>query len=190
MALASIHPPVSGPGFGLADHLRQRSTLVLMSLGVLAVLIHASFRFPLNLPGHHGLEWMALLMFARLGSSFRWAAGVAAVGAALATMVPALGFHNPLTPLYYLVPAIALDALWLLLPARWHASVPALVAMASVAFLTKPLVQLAGMVTGVMPVKAGFSLPYVMASHFLFALCGGVVAALIWQRMSDRAAGR
>lgn len=186
MASLPLSPAAVSPTAALGDHLRQRSTIVLLCLGVLAVIAHASFRFPLHLPGHHGLEWMALLVIARQGASYRWAAGIVAVGAALATMVPALGFHNPLTPLYYLVPALALDLLWLVAPQRWRGSIPALACLAALAFATKPLVQAAGVLAGVLRANAGQSLLYVIAMHMAFALVGGGIAAVLWHFSSHR----
>lgn len=37
----------------------------LLVLGVVAGLLQVHLRYPLNIPGHHGLEWMALLLFGR-----------------------------------------------------------------------------------------------------------------------------
>ncbi len=52
----------------LGMHLRRRSTLLLSGAGIAAALLHAATRFPLHLPGHEGLEWMAILMLARPAS--------------------------------------------------------------------------------------------------------------------------
>ncbi|WP_217424603.1 hypothetical protein [Nitrogeniibacter mangrovi] len=186
MASIQFSPAGVADASGLRDFLRQRSTVVLLCLGVLAVIAHATFRIPLNLPGHHGLEWMALLVIARQGASYRWAAGVVAIGAAVTAMVPAIGFHNPLTPLYYLVPALALDLMWRVAPVRWHTSVPALAGMAALAFATKPLVQAVGLMAGVTQAHGGQALIYVIAMHMVFALVGGAVAAALWQSSARR----
>jgi len=166
---------------GLGEYVHQRSTVILFGLGVLAVVLHATYRFPLHLPGHHGLEWMAILMIARQSATYRWAAGVVAVGAAMTALVPAIGFHNPLTPLFYLVPALALDLIWMATPTGWHRSVPLLALMAALAFATKPLVQLAGMFAGVVRDHAAQPLLYVVVLHMLFALVGAAAASALWR---------
>jgi two-component system CheB/CheR fusion protein len=57
---------------------RRAELAFLAGTGVAAVLLHISVDMALKLPGHHGLEWMALLMFARTLSTERHAAMVAA----------------------------------------------------------------------------------------------------------------
>lgn len=125
----------------LVGHIRQNSKLILLGLGILAAFAHATFRFPLHLPGHHGLEWMALPVIARKLSHYRWAAGVAASGAAAASLLPVLGFHDPLTPLFYLVPALALDMLCHAAPPRWRRATLFLGVAAAHAFAAKPILQ-------------------------------------------------
>jgi hypothetical protein len=50
--------------------------LLALGLGVLAVVLHAKLRIPLKMPGHHGLEFMALLIFARTTMRMKWASMV------------------------------------------------------------------------------------------------------------------
>jgi hypothetical protein len=49
---------------------------------VIVALLHRTLDFSLGLPGHHGLEWMTVLLFARLLSPGRWACLMVAAGAA------------------------------------------------------------------------------------------------------------
>lgn len=44
----------------------------LVALGVLTIVLHETFHYPLKLPGHHGLEGMALLALGRLSCTNRW----------------------------------------------------------------------------------------------------------------------
>jgi hypothetical protein len=65
--------------------------ILLLGVGVLAVVLHQSFRIPLRMPGYHGMEWFALLILARLLSN-RGAAGmVVGLGAALTACMYAGG---------------------------------------------------------------------------------------------------
>lgn len=171
----------------LVEHLQRRSTAVLLSIGILVVVIHAAFRFPLRLPGHHGLEWMALLVLARQMSSYRWAASVAAAGAAASSLLPLFGFHDPFVAVTYLVPGLVLDSLYFLLPqARRNASLLLGVA-AALAYATKPLIQWAGSAALGLPFDAwAKGLAYLVAMHMLFAFAGGSVGAALWHRASAR----
>ena len=36
--------------------------LLLFGAGMLATVLHQSFRLPLHMPGYHGMEWLAILM--------------------------------------------------------------------------------------------------------------------------------
>jgi len=94
-------------------------TLFLLGLGAAGVVLHAGLRVPLHLPGHHGLEWMALLAFARVGTQRRWAATGAGVAACVLAYLPMWGLHDPLAPLGYLFAAVAFDAFCLCIPQRW-----------------------------------------------------------------------
>lgn len=171
----------------LIDHMKLRSTVILIGLGVLAAVVHATFRFPLRLPGHHGLEWMALLVIARQASSYRWSATVAAFGAAVSSALPILGFHDPLTPLTYLAPGVAVDLLCLVVPTAKRNSVIFLGAAAALAYATKPLIQWAGgLALGLRFDGWSVGLAYLVAMHMLFAFTGGSVAAYLWRRASPR----
>ena len=44
------------------------SLFVLFSLGIMAAFLHQHLRMGLDIPGHHGLEWMTLLVFGRMQS--------------------------------------------------------------------------------------------------------------------------
>lgn len=148
----------------------------LLAAGVLAVALHAGVHWPLKLPGHHGLEWMALLMFARVLSAAPWAAVVAATSAAVTSCVPWWGFHESTIGLSYLLSGVAVDVLWRLVRRR-HALVLAIVA--ALAHATKPLWKLVA--------TAGWGLHFgsiaggaatAVLSHLMFGLAGGLAGAL------------
>lgn len=169
---------------GLGDHLRRRSTVILLSLGILAATLHASFRFPLGLPGHHGLEWMALLVIARHFSSYRWAATLVALGAAGASTLPVLGFHNPITPALYLLPGLCLDLLFMARSTVWLRASWLIGLLAGTAFATKPVLQWLALDLfnsqgqGAL-IKHG--LVYVVAMHFAFGFTGGSIGNALWR---------
>lgn len=172
---------ISAPA--LRAHVSRPSTMALVGLGVAAAIAHATLRFPVRLPGHHGLEWMALLVIARQLSAYGGAATVAAAGAAMASFVL---MHDPMAPLAYLVPGIALDAIYGILSAERRRSVAWLALAAGLAHGVKPLVQWTGAAILALPFGASErGLAFVVAMHVAFGLAGGALGALLgrlWPR--------
>jgi hypothetical protein len=160
----------------------------LLALGVAVAALETAFRWPLQMPGHHGIEAMALLMLARLSCSTPWSATIA--GASAAVAVPALGAdHGPLMPLFYLVPGLVLDLGYRLRPGV-NGLVLYLPVVAAIAWTSKPVVRVIANLTMGMQFGSLRSGPvYPILTHLLFGFVGGLVAVLLW-RMTERAAGR
>ncbi len=175
----------SSPGklFGaieLTGALTLGRLLVLLALGVTIVLLERAFRWPLQLPGHHGLEAMALLVIARLSCSSRWSASIAATGAALTAEIAGAG-HGPFMPLLYLAPGLLLD-----LGMRWQAVLQRqlllLPALAALAFASKPLLRwLAQLGFGLEFGSLRAGVLYPLLTHLVFGLVGGLIAVLLWR---------
>ena len=174
--------------FGVIDlvgPLTAGRALFLMSLGVATVLLEQAFRWSLQLPGHHGLEAMALLVLGRLSCTNPWSATL--VGASAAVAAPFVGAdHGVLMPLFYVLPGIVLDLgyrLWPQLVGRFVLFVPLLAALA---FAMKPVVrvlanQLFGMSFG--SLRAGPVYP--ILTHLMFGFLGALAAVLVW-RVTER----
>lgn len=160
----------------------------LLSLGVAVAVLEQSFRWPLQMPGHHGIEAMALLMLARLSCNSPWSASIAAGGAAIAA--PALGAeHGVLMPLFYLLPGALLDLGYRLRPssATFALYLPLVSALA---WASKPALRVLANVSMGMQfgsLRAGPVYPVI--THLLFGFVGGLAAILLW-RMTERAAER
>jgi hypothetical protein len=158
----------------------------LVSLGVAIVLLEQAFRWPLQLPGHHGLEAMALLVFGRLSCTNPWSATL--VGASAAAAAPFVGAdHGVLMPLFYVLPGIVLDAGYRLWPRLVSQALLFLPLVAAVAFAAKPVVrvvanQLFGMPFG--SLRAGPVYP--ILTHLMFGFLGALAAVLIWRATQRR----
>jgi hypothetical protein len=158
----------------------------LVSLGVAIVLLEQAFRWPLQLPGHHGLEAMALLVFGRLSCTNPWSATL--VGASAAAAAPFVGAdHGVLTPLFYVLPGIVLDVGYRLWPRLVSQALLFLPLVAAVAFAAKPVVrvvanQLFGMQFG--SLRAGPVYP--ILTHLMFGFLGALAAVLIWRATERR----
>lgn len=83
--------------------------LLLLCLGMAAVLIHSRLKISLNIPGKHGLIFMAIFMGLRLSSGLKYAASIASLGAGFMILMPIAGFSDPFAPIHYLLPGITLD---------------------------------------------------------------------------------
>jgi hypothetical protein len=154
--------------------------LWLLSLGIAITALEQAFRWPLQMPGHHGVEAMALLMLGRLSCISPWSATI--VGASAALAAPALGAdHGPLMPLFYLLPGAILDLGYRLRP-RPGMFVLYLPLVAAVAWTSKPVVRaLANLAFGMQFGSLRSGPVYPVVTHLLFGFVGGLVAVLIWR---------
>jgi hypothetical protein len=153
--------------------------LLLIGTGVLAVILHRTFDSGLGLPGHHGIEWIALLIMGRSFSRFHGAGSLAGVGASLATAVPFLHTTNPFTWLFYLLPGPVMDLAFRYLP-RYAAKLWFLIMLGGLAHVTKPFGQL--MINAIFGWPFGsfrFGVVYPTASHLLYGMLGGLLGALL-----------
>lgn len=188
-------PPTAGNSspkrlFGvieLSGSLSAGRLLWLVSIGVAIVALEGAFRWSLQLPGHHGIEAMALLLLGRLSCTNPWSASIS--GASAALVAPLFGAdHGQLMPLFYLLPGVVLDLGWRLRP-RAGSLVLFLPFLTAVAFASKPVVRvLANAAFGMQfgSLRAGPVYPIV--THLLFGFVGGLVAVLLW-RATERASG-
>jgi hypothetical protein len=158
--------------------------LFLVSLGVIAVGLEQAFRWPLQLPGHHGLEAMALLVIGRLCCTTRWSASIVGVSAAVAA--PLLGAdHGPLMPLFYIIPGLVIDVGFRIWPSLRH-SLLFLPALAAVAYAGKPLLRVLANQLFDMPFGSLRAGPvYPILTHLLFGFLGGLAAVILW-RLTQR----
>lgn len=83
--------------------------ILLLLAGVIAIVLHARLRTPLNIPGHHGVEFMAIILAARLNSSIKWASSISALGIGIFILFPVLGFKDPMMGFNYMLPCFFLD---------------------------------------------------------------------------------
>jgi hypothetical protein len=159
--------------------------LFLLSLGIAIVLLEETFRWPLQLPGHHGLEAMALLVLGRLSCTSPFAATV--VGASAAAAAPFAGAdHGALMPLFYVLPGVVLDLGFRAWPALVRRFAWFLPVVAAVAFASKPLIRVFaneffGMQFG--SLRAGPVYP--ILTHLMFGFLGALAAVLAW-RVTER----
>ncbi|HNW89047.1 MAG TPA: hypothetical protein PKN48_05250 [Bacteroidales bacterium] len=149
--------------------------ILLLGIGALGVVLHARFRFPLRIPGHWGVVYMALVFSGRLFSKKPYASSLSSVGAASMLLLP-LGFSNPFMPVLYVLPGFLVDVFYKLFSAK-NKTVVFTALVAGLAYMTIPLIRIIiSLTTGVAfgSFLSGFYFPLIM--HFVFGACGGLIA--------------
>jgi hypothetical protein len=159
--------------------LKWWEALLLFSGGALAVVLHRAYDLSLGLPGHDGIEWMALMIIGRASSRFLGAGSITSIGAAFASTLPFLHGENPFTWLFYLLPGPVMDFAFRYLP-KYANKIWFMVLLGGLAHATKPIGQLTiNLMTGWPFGSFRYGVVYPFASHLLFGMIGGLVGALI-----------
>jgi hypothetical protein len=163
----------------LSDSLPQLRELVfLLALGGVAVLWHAATRGRgLEIPGHQGLVWIALVMVGRTTSRYRWAAVATATGAAATAMLPFWGFGDPFRWLMYLAAGAAVDLFYSAFP-NYRATLWLLVIVGGLGHMTKPLLRVPiSTLTGIPYGSLLWGVGYPALTHFTFGALGTLAGA-------------
>lgn len=152
--------------------------LILFGLGIIAILLHARLRTPMNLPGHHGLEFMALMMAGRAASRLPWASSISSLGIGLILLFPAFGFKDPFMGINYMFPGILIDVLYAFIrQSKWQ--LLALALISGLAYAMIPMSRLLIHLISGYPygafAKHGYIMPF--AGFFVFGLAGGLAGA-------------
>jgi hypothetical protein len=175
----TFSPKITSKAFLTEQALTWWEALLLLGTGALAVVLHRAFDQGLGLPGHHGIEWMALLIIGRSFSRFRGAGSLAGIGASLATAVPFLHTDNPFTWLFYLLPGPIMDLAFHYLP-RYADKLWFMMVLGGLAHVTKPVGQL--LINAMFGWPFGsfrYGVVYPIASHLLYGIIGGMLGALL-----------
>ncbi|MBL8062200.1 MAG: hypothetical protein JNK32_04225 [Anaerolineales bacterium] len=153
--------------------------LLLIGGGVMAVVLHRTTDLSLGLPGHHGIEWMAIMILGRVSSRFRGAGTLTSIGASAATFMPGLQGDNPFSWLFYLLPGPVMDIAFRYFP-RYANTLWFMILLGGLAHATKPLGQLTmNLITGWPFGSFRYGVLYPFASHLFFGMIGGLIGALI-----------
>ena len=163
--------------------------LVLVALGALTVLLHQSFHYPLKMPGHHGLEAMAILAFGRLICTDRWAATTVALSTAVTGIAFGTSLHDGWpAPVLDVVPGVALDLAVMVLPG-WRTKLLLLPAAVACAYALKPLFRFAGAeLLGLHFGSLRSGVLYPFSTHLMYAFAGALIATIAWRDWVRRTA--
>mgnify|MGYP006883060621 CR=1 FL=1 len=155
--------------------------ILLIIAGSMAIVLHARLRTPINVPGHHGIEFMTIILAARLSSSMKWASSISALGIGIFILFPVLGFSDPMSGFNYMLPCFMLDFVYNVSKNTKYRKL-VLTLGAGLAYMMVPLSRIIfSMTTGyIFPsfLKHGMITP--MFSFFFFGLAGGALGTGIY----------
>lgn len=163
--------------------------VLLLGVGVLAAVLHQSFRIPLRMPGYHGMEWFALLILARLLSRSSAAGMVVGLGAAATACIYAggLGLDGKSAQMMtYLLQGCIVDALVFRPHARIRALLPYFIWLPMVGALTHMIAPLtrnvfSGMSAGAIEFGSLINgIGYPLSTHALFGAIGALLGLLLY----------
>lgn len=153
--------------------------VLLMGVGALAIALRARLRMGLNMPGHHGIYFMALIFLARKNSKLTLATTLTSMGTGLLLLAPFLGFKDPMQAAVYILPGVTLDLLFILLPQNRKQSLWLLALACGAAWMSIPLVRLFIHIISGMPfdsfLKHGYFYP--LFAWFMAGSIGGFAGA-------------
>lgn len=159
---------------------------MLVLTGATAVLLHAKFKNPLHLPGHHGLEFMALATFMALKVKFKTRGLFFALGAGSMLFIPFLGFTDPLAQIVFMLPPIVLCVLMDAFKGIKKLQFIALPLFGGIAYMMIPLVRLFVVSTTGFPYKSIMLHPvYTISMHFVFGIAGTLLGYSIYRGLKS-----
>ncbi len=160
---------------------RILEVLLLIIAGALAIVIHARLRTPINIPGHHGIEFMAIILGARLSSDIKWASSISALGIGIFILFPVLGFKDPMMGLNYMLPCFAIDLAYNYSPKGRYKNLFIMLA-AGFGYMMIPLSRVIITFSTGYPyssfIKHGFFTPF--ATFLIFGFLGGALGTGIY----------
>ncbi len=154
---------------------------LLFLAGILAIVLHERLRNPINIPGHHGIEFMAIILAVRLTSKMKWAASISALGIGIFILFPVLGFKDPMMGFNYMLPCFFMDLAYNFVPTKKYRNL-ILVFAAGLGYMLIPFSRLLVTLSTGYPyssfLKHGFVTPVV--TFMLFGILGGLLGTGIF----------
>ncbi|WP_438969705.1 hypothetical protein [Methylophaga sp.] len=148
--------------------------------GVIAMLMHESFRYGLDLPGRQGLTLMAILVFVRCAAPFSYSGTLAGAGGLLAALI---WRDNPTVAMIVLSQGILIDLLYKPL-SRSALTLWLLPLMVGMVHMLKPLLKI-GLIAfaGIETDSFRHGLAYPFLTHFIFGSVGGLIGFMAWRSL-------
>ncbi len=154
--------------------------------GMSAVLLHVRFRNPIGIPGHHGLEFMALAAFMALRFRFRTRGLLFSLGAGSALFIPFLSFTDPFAEFVFLLPALVLCTMSDAIRISGNARTFLFFAIGGLSYMAIPLARLVIHFFSGYPYKSLLINPvYTTAMHFAFGVAGTMLGYSLYRGLKS-----
>lgn len=163
--------------------LSLKETIAVTFCGALIAISKLIIKIPLNIPGHSGAIWMAILMFCCLRYNKGMSGILAGTIAGLLAVMFGLGKEGPFVFFKYFLPGVTVDLIFCFVS---HKSRKLLLVgvVAAFAHWTKLLVNY---ILGIIfDLPRGFLLlgiKIATVNHLVFGFIGGVIAYFIYERI-------
>jgi hypothetical protein len=174
-ATTESYPKTSSKVFQISySTIAQYAFLVM--LGMLAITLHNKLRIPLRLPGHHGLEFIGLLVAGRMITGNRWAASISSLGAGTLALTSFVSFGDPFMPFIILLPGLWLDLL-LNFSGKISKNILLFSLAGGLAYMFIPVARIVmSAITGYMYPSLLQGILFPVFTHFIFGLSGAIIA--------------
>jgi hypothetical protein len=155
---------------------------LLLLLGFSALLLRERLKISLQLPGHHGFEFMLLFMAGKTLSRQRYAMSISSIGASASAFLPLFHFGNVFMPITLLLPGLIGD---LILNKTGKHNYLYIAIAGGLAYATIPVSrQIIMVVTGIPFGSLLTGMIYPVTLHFIFGALGSLAGAAIFGRFS------
>ncbi len=152
---------------------------ILLFLGMIAIFAHARFRSGINIPGHHGLEFMALLMVGRAASKIKWASLFFSIGVISLLFIPFLGFKNPIMSFVFLIPGISVDIFYNSIK-KYNNKIWFLSLVGGISYGLVPIIRLLlTEFTGIIHKSLLLTPVYTITTHIIFGTIGSIIGVAL-----------
>ncbi len=150
--------------------------LLIVMAGGLAAYMHFNIRIPLGIPGHHGLEFMAIISLVRLTSNLKYAGMIAMLGVGFILLIPGVGGGSFLHGFSYLLPGILLDLVYMAEKERIR-NMLMIALFSGLAYMLIPLSRIILNLVSGYPYMAfvKYGITYTVLSFFFFGMLGGLL---------------
>jgi len=150
--------------------------------GVIAMLLHESFRFGLDLPGRQGLTLMAILVFVRCASPYNYGATLAGAGGLVAALI---WRDNPTAAMIVLSQGVLIDIVYRQL-SRASITLWLLPLSVGLVHMIKPLLKFGLIIAaGIETDSFRHGLAYPFITHFIFGSVGGLIGFMAWRSLKQ-----
>ncbi|PLX06367.1 MAG: hypothetical protein C0596_18030 [Marinilabiliales bacterium] len=152
--------------------------LILMGVGALAIILRAKLRIPINIPGHHGVEVMALIIAGRSLSNFKPASTISTLAASILILFPFMGFKDPFLPAIYITMGLTIDFLFVSFE-KFRKNIVFLALLGGVSYMIIPLSRLLINLTTGYPYNSLLKHGIIakIALHLTFGMFGALLGA-------------